>query len=73
MDGRTDFKANIRVYAGSLEGFNKVLTSTRDFLNPLKQKKYKSLDLSFEIIPWANHFSVRKPAIDKILATIGKQ
>lgn len=70
---KTDFKANIHIYAGSLEQFNKVLSSTKDFLKPLEEKQYKNLDLSFEVIPWANHFSVRKPAIDKILLSLSKQ
>ena len=68
-----DFRSSIHIYAGSLEEFNKVLTSTRDFLRPLQEKHYKNLDLSFEVIPWANHFSVRKPAIDRILASLDKQ
>jgi predicted alpha/beta superfamily hydrolase len=73
INSHTDFNANIHIYAGSLEQFNKVLTSTKDFLKPLEEKHYKSLDVSFEAIPWANHFSVRKPAIDRILLSLGKQ
>lgn len=68
-----DFNTTIHIYVGSLEQFNKVLTSTKDFLKPLEQKQYKSLDVSFEVISWANHFSVRKPAIDRILASLNKQ
>lgn len=67
-----DFDASIHIYAGGLEQFNKVLSSTKDFIKPLEEKKYESLELSFEIIPWANHFSVRKPAIDKILLSLSK-
>ena len=70
IDKNTDFNSSIHIYAGGLEQFNKVLTSTKDFLIPLQEKKYKSLQISFEVIPWANHFSVRKPAIDKILHTL---
>lgn len=73
MEAHNDFDANIHIYAGSLEEFNKVLTSTKDFLKPLEEKHYKSLQISLEVIPWANHFSVRKPAIDKILLSLGKQ
>ena len=72
FNSHTDFNSSIHIYAGSLEQFNKVLTSTKEFLKPLEQKKYNSLKLTFEIIPWANHFSVRKPAIDKILASLRK-
>jgi uncharacterized protein len=73
IDNHTDFNANIHIYAGSLEQFNKVLASTKDFLKPLEQKHYKGLNISLEVIPWANHFSVRKPAIDKILTSLDKQ
>jgi len=72
LNSHTDFNANIHIYAGSLEQFNRVITSTKEFLKPLQQKKYKNLRLSFEIIPWANHFSVRKPAIDKILTSLSR-
>jgi predicted alpha/beta superfamily hydrolase len=73
IGSHSDFNSAIHIYAGSLEQFNKVLSSTKDFIKLLKVKQYKSLDLSFEVIPWANHFSVRKPAIDKILASLDKQ
>ena len=73
IDAHTDFESNIHMYAGSLEQFNKVLTSTKEFLKLLEEKQYKSLRVSFDVIPWANHFSVRKPAIDKILLSLSKQ
>lgn len=73
IENQSDFNAIIHIYAGSLEQFNRVLTSTKDFIKPLKEKQYKNLNISFEVIPWANHFSVRKPAIDKILASLSKQ
>jgi predicted alpha/beta superfamily hydrolase len=73
LNKHSDFNASIHIYAGSLEQFNKVLSSTKDFLKPLENKHYKSLQLSFGVIPWANHFSVRKPAIDRILDSLGKQ
>jgi uncharacterized protein len=73
MDAHPDFDASIHIYAGSLEQFNKVLTSTKDFLGPLQERHYKSLQVSFEVVPWANHFSVRKPAIDKILLSLSNQ
>jgi len=72
IEKHDDFNTSIYIYAGSLEVFNKVLASTKDFLKSLEQKRYKGLSISFEIIPWANHFSVRKPAIDKILASLDK-
>lgn len=73
VDKNEDFDASIHMYAGSLEQLNKVLSSTKDFLTLLEEKKYKSLDISFEVIPWANHFSVRKPAIDRIFNSLAKR
>jgi len=68
----TDLFARIHIYAGGLEVFNKVLSSSRAFYSTLQERKYPNTQISFEVIPTANHFSVRKPAIDKIFALIGK-
>jgi hypothetical protein len=63
-----DLKADIHIYAGSLEFFNKVLFSSRAFYKQITERNYPSLKISIETIGGANHFSVRKPAIDRILA-----
>jgi predicted alpha/beta superfamily hydrolase len=64
--------AHIHIYAGGLELFNKVLSSSREFYNTLRARNYPGLTISFEVIRYANHFSVRKPVIDKILASLSK-
>ena len=67
-----DLNATIHIYAGSLEVFNKVLFSSRKFYKNLQSRYYKNILLSFEEISTANHFSIRKPAIDKILKSLAK-
>lgn len=64
--------ATVHIYAGGLEIFNKVLSSSREFYNNIQARNYPGLTISFEVIRYANHFSVRKPAIDKILASLSK-
>jgi hypothetical protein len=59
-------KANVTLYAGGLEFLNKVLYSTRSFYNTVKQRKYTGLTINKVEIGNANHFSIRKPAVDKI-------
>ena len=58
----------IHIYAGRLEVFNKVLSSTKKFNSQLRSRDYESLSLTYDEIRMANHYSVRRPAIDKILA-----
>ncbi len=63
-------KANVTLYVGTLEFLNKVLYSTRDFFNTAKERKYAGLIISKDEIGYANHFSVRKPAVDKIFESL---
>jgi predicted alpha/beta superfamily hydrolase len=65
-------KTKINIYVGGLEIFNKVLSSSKEFNEKIVAKKLSGLDISFDIIGNANHFSVRKPAIDKIFFGFGK-
>lgn len=67
-----DLKTNIDIYVGGLEIFNKVISSSTEFYNKIKSRNYKSLTITYETIGGANHFSVRKPAIDKILLEMEK-
>jgi uncharacterized protein len=62
--------ATIHIYAGGLEIFNKVLSSSWEFYNNIHARNYPGLAISFEVIRYANHFSIRKPAIDKILISM---
>ena len=63
-------KANVTVYVGGLEFLNKVLYSTRSFYNTMLKRKYIGLSINKVEIGNANHFSIRKPAIDKIFAML---
>jgi len=61
-----DLHAEVIMYAGGLEFLNKVLPSTRSFYNTLEKRNYNGLKIEKEEISNANHFSIRKPAVDKI-------
>jgi uncharacterized protein len=59
-------KANLTIYVGTLEFLNKVLYSSRSFFETIQNSKYIGLVITKDEIGYANHFSVRKPAVDKI-------
>ncbi|MGB3005505.1 MAG: alpha/beta hydrolase-fold protein [Chitinophagaceae bacterium] len=59
-------KANVTLYAGGLEFLNKVLYSTRSFHSTVSGRKYSGLTIKKDEISNANHFSIRKPAVDRI-------
>lgn len=59
-------KANVTLYAGGLEFLNKVLYSTRSFYSTVTNRNYAGLTIAKNEINNANHFSIRKPAVDKI-------
>jgi predicted alpha/beta superfamily hydrolase len=63
-------KANVTLYVGGLEFLNKVLYSTRSFYNTVKERKYSGLTINKVEIGNANHFSIRKPAIDRIFYSL---
>jgi predicted alpha/beta superfamily hydrolase len=58
--------ATVTIYVGGLEFLNKVLYSTRSFYKTVTERKYTGLKIKKEEIANANHFSIRKPAIDRI-------
>ena len=66
----SDLNATIHIYAGGLEFLNKVLYSSRRFNHTLQGRHYKSLHITFEVISGVNHFSIRKPAIDRVMAAL---
>jgi len=67
-----DLKAKIYIYVGGLEIFNKVLSSSKEFHKKFTVRNFNGGTISFDVINNANHFSVRKPAIDKIFASFSK-
>ncbi|HUR65797.1 MAG TPA: alpha/beta hydrolase-fold protein [Chitinophagaceae bacterium] len=62
----TSLNAQVTIYVGGLEFLNKVLPSTRSFYNTVTARKYKGLSIKKDEIGNANHFSIRKPAVDRI-------
>ncbi len=58
--------ANVTIYVGTLEFLNKVLYSTRSFFKIMNERKYTGLTISKDEIVGSNHFSIRKPAVDRI-------
>ena len=63
-------KAKVTIYVGGLEFLNKVLYSTRSFYNTVTERNYSGLKISKEELADANHFSIRKPAVDRALAQL---
>lgn len=59
-------KAKLTIYVGGLEFLNKVLFSTRNFYSVTASRKYTGYSITKIEIGNANHFSIRKPAIDRI-------
>lgn len=62
----TSLKAKVTIFVGGFEFLNKVLPSTRSFYNIIVKRKYAGLTIIKNELSYANHFSIRKPAIDKI-------
>ncbi|HEX6179716.1 MAG TPA: alpha/beta hydrolase-fold protein [Chitinophagaceae bacterium] len=65
-----ELKGKIFLYAGTLEVFNKVMSSTGDYYNTLRSRNYAGLTVNFQPIGNANHFSIIKPAVDNIFKSI---
>ena len=65
--------ANVLLYVGGLEFLNKVLYSTRSFYSTMLKRKYSGLTINKVEIGNANHFSIRKPAVDKIFEILKDQ
>ena len=62
--------ARVTIFVGTLEFLNKVLYSTRNFVTTLEDRKYSGLAIKKNEISWANHYSVRKPAVDMIFESL---
>ncbi len=66
----SSLNADVMIYAGGLEFLNKVLFSTRSFYKTVTERKYKGLSIVKTEFADANHFSLRKPAVDRIFAML---
>lgn len=65
--------ANTTIYVGGLEFLNKVLPSTRSFFNIVTERKYNHITILKNELADANHFSIRKPAVDRIFEILKKE
>ncbi|HEX7846075.1 MAG TPA: alpha/beta hydrolase-fold protein [Chitinophagaceae bacterium] len=63
-------KANVTIYVGTLEFLNKVLYSSISFVKTMNDRKYAGFSIAKDEIGGANHFSVRKPAVDRIFESL---
>ena len=67
-----DLDTKIHLYVGGLEIFNRVISSTNSFYDAVRSRKYNNLEISYESIGGANHYSVRKPAVDMIFKSLAE-
>lgn len=66
----TSLAADVTIYAGKLEFLNKVLTSTRRFCTTLQKRNYSGLKFIKHELSGLNHYSIRKPAVDRIFESL---
>lgn len=63
-------KADIKIYVGSLEILNKVLSSTKDYYTQVKSRNYTGLKIELEVLQKETHISIIDPALKKIIYDI---
>lgn len=64
---KKSLSATVNLQAGGLEIFNKVLSSTTDFYNTTRSRNYKGYTVTYSTVNNANHYSMIKPGVDKVL------
>lgn len=64
-----NYKADISIYAGSLEFLNKVLSSSKEFYNTIKARNYTGLTITHSVINGVNHYGI----VSKVIPEIFKQ
>lgn len=52
------YNSNISIYAGSLEFLNKVLSSSKEFYDKVKERKYDGLLISRTVVSGVNHYGI---------------
>jgi predicted alpha/beta superfamily hydrolase len=62
----TSYSAAVFLYAGTLELFNKVQSSTTSFYDRVMKRKYKGLSIYYKEIEWANHYGTVERAVPGI-------
>jgi uncharacterized protein len=53
-----NYNSNISIYAGSLEFLNKVLSSSKEFYDKVKERKYDGLSISRTVVSGVNHYGI---------------
>ncbi|HET9747239.1 MAG TPA: alpha/beta hydrolase-fold protein [Chitinophagaceae bacterium] len=53
-----NYNSSIAIYAGSLEFLNKVLSSSKEFYDQVKERKYNGLIISRAVINGVNHYGI---------------
>lgn len=64
-----NYNSAISIYAGSLEFLNKVLSSSKEFYDKVKERKYGGLTISRTVVSGVNHYGI----VPKIVPMIFRQ
>jgi hypothetical protein len=62
-----EYSSAISIYAGSLEILNKVLSSSKEFYDKVKERNYKSLSITYTVVNGVNHYGIVPKLIPDIL------
>ena len=65
-----NYQSNISMYAGSLEVFNKVLSSSSEFYETVKKRNYKGININYKVVNGANHYGIMPKIIPEILKSL---
>lgn len=61
-----NYNSNISIYVGSLEFLNKVLSSSSEFYDKVKERKYNWLNISRKVISGVNHYGIVPKVVPEI-------
>jgi len=64
------YNSNISIYAGSLEFLNKVLSSSKEFYDIVRERNYNGLDISRKVINGVNHYGIVPKVVPGIFGQI---
>lgn len=64
-----NYNSVISMYAGSLEFLNKVLSSSKEFYDKVKERKYNGLTISRTVVSGVNHYGI----VPKVVPLIFRQ
>jgi hypothetical protein len=62
-----NYNSTISIYAGSLEFLNKVLTSSKEFYDKVKERNYSGLAISRSVVSGVNHYGIVLKVVPLIL------